>query len=187
MWYPMTHMWRQCDDIRTLMAWWWCSWRSTWVYRESGQSDGDTPPEGLLHGWSWTWQLFECIGWSWWHCQGTPSADESERKIVTSYRHCSDVILSAVASQITCVSIVYSTVCSDADQRKHQSFASLAFVRGIHRWPVNSPHKGPVTRKMFPFDDVVMILYWHSGRYPMMMLLHGNLSAILAIYEGIKR
>ena len=29
-------------------------------------------------------------------------------------------------------------------------------MRGIHRWPVNSPHKGPVTRKMFPFDDVIM-------------------------------
>ena len=35
--------------------------------------------------------------------------------------------------------------------KKHQSSASLAFVRGIHRWPVNSPHKGPVTRKMSPF------------------------------------
>ena len=46
---------------------------------------------------------------------------------------------------------------SGADQRKHQSSASLAFVRGIHRWPVNSPHKGPVTRKMFPFDDVIML------------------------------
>ena len=45
---------------------------------------------------------------------------------------------------------------SDADQRNHQSSASLAFVRGIHRGPVNSPHKGPVTRKMFPFDDVIM-------------------------------
>ena len=52
--------------------------------------------------------------------------------------------------------IVYSTVYSGADQRKHQSSASLAFVRGFHRWPVNSPHKGPVTRKMFPFDDVIM-------------------------------
>ena len=44
-----------------------------------------------------------------------------------------------------------------ADQRKHQSSALLAFVRGIHRRPVNSPHKGPVTRKMFPFHDVIMI------------------------------
>ena len=61
-----------------------------------------------------------------------------------------------IASQITSLTIVYSTVYSDADQRKHQSSASLAFVRGIHRGPVNSPHKGPVTRKMFPFDDVIM-------------------------------
>ena len=69
--------------------------------------------------------------------------------------HNSDV-MSAMASQITGVSIVYSTVCSDADQRKHQISASLAFVRGIHRSPVNSPHKEPVTRKMFPFNDVIM-------------------------------
>ena len=49
-----------------------------------------------------------------------------------------------MASQITSVLMVYSTVCSGADQRKHQNSASLAFVRGIHRWPVNSPHKGPM-------------------------------------------
>ena len=61
--------------------------------------------------------------------------------------HYSDVIMSAMASQITGVVIVYSTVCSGADQRKHQSSASLAFVREIHRGPVNSPHKEPVTRK----------------------------------------
>ena len=58
--------------------------------------------------------------------------------------HYNDVIMSVMASQITSASIIYSTVCSRADQRKHQSSASLAFVRGIHRWPVNSPHKGPV-------------------------------------------
>ena len=66
--------------------------------------------------------------------------------------------MGTVASQITSLTIVYSTVYSDADQRKHQSSASLAFVRGIHRGPVNSPHKWPVTRKMFPFDDVIMNL-----------------------------
>ena len=49
-----------------------------------------------------------------------------------------------------------STVDSGADQRKHQSSASLAFVRGIHQWPVNSLHKMPTTRKMFPFDDIIM-------------------------------
>ena len=70
--------------------------------------------------------------------------------------HYSDIIMSAMASQITDVYNVYSTVGSGADQRKHQSSASLAFVRGIHRWPVNSPHKRPVTRKMLPFDDVIM-------------------------------
>ena len=70
--------------------------------------------------------------------------------------HYNDVIMGAVASQITSLAIVCSTVYSDADQRKHQSSASLAFVLGIHRWPVNSPHKWPVTRKMFPFDDVIM-------------------------------
>ena len=70
--------------------------------------------------------------------------------------HYSDIIMGAIASQITSLTIVYSTFYSGADQRKHQSSASLAFVRGIHRWPVTSPHKGPVTRKMFSFDDVIM-------------------------------
>ena len=58
-----------------------------------------------------------------------------------------------VVSQITGVSIVCSTVHSGTDQRKYQSSASLAFVKGIHRWQVDSPHNGKVTRKMFSFDD----------------------------------
>ena len=66
--------------------------------------------------------------------------------------------MSVVASQITNLTIVYATVYSGADQRKHQSSTSLAFVRRIHRRPVNSPHKGPVTRKMFSFDDVIMAI-----------------------------
>ena len=40
--------------------------------------------------------------------------------------------------------------------KKTSNSTSLAFVRGIHWWPVDSPHKGPVTRKMFPFDDFIM-------------------------------
>ena len=76
-----------------------------------------------------------------------------------------DVIMAAIASQITSLTIIYSTVYSDADQRKHQSSASLAFVRGIHRWPVNSPHKWPVTRKMFPFDDVIMMTDAHTDTH----------------------
>ena len=71
--------------------------------------------------------------------------------------HYNDVIMGAIASQITSFTIVYSTVYSGTDQRKHQSSASLAFVQGIHLWLVNSPHKWPVTRNMFPFDDITMM------------------------------
>ena len=73
-------------------------------------------------------------------------------------------LMTVMASQITSLTIVYSTVYSGTDQRKHQSSALLDVVWGIHRWPVNYPHKGPVTRKMFPFDDVIMLyLYIDTG------------------------
>ena len=62
-----------------------------------------------------------------------------------------------MASQITSLTVVWRIVYSDADQRKHQNSPSLAFVCGIHGGPVNSPHKWSVTRKMFPFDDVIML------------------------------
>ena len=84
-----------------------------------------------------------------------------------NYQHYGDAMMDAIASHVTSLTIVYSTVYSDADRRKHQSSASLTFVWGIHRGPVNSPHKWPVTRKMFSFDDVIMkncqmsaILFW---------------------------
>ena len=80
--------------------------------------------------------------------------------------HYNDVIMGAVASQITSLTIVYASAYSGTDQRKLQSSASLAFVRGIHRRPVNSPHKWPVTRKMFPFDDVIMFS-WGQCRSPL--------------------
>ena len=89
-------------------------------------------------------------------------AYEHVHPILFADDHYNDVIMNKIASQITSLTIVYSTVYSGADQRKHQSSASLAFVRRIHRGPVNSPHKGPVTRKMFPFDDVIM----HKFAYP---------------------
>ena len=82
--------------------------------------------------------------------------------------HYDGIIMGTMASQITSLTIVYSTVHSGADQRKHQSSAALAFVRGIHREPVNSPHKWPVTQKMFPFDDVIM----------------ETISTLLVLYEG---
>ena len=94
--------------------------------------------------------LFNNLSWS-------TSKKTSNLRITSAFlEHYGDIIMSAMASQITGVSMICSTVCSGADQRMHQSSASLAFERGIHRWPVNSPHKRPVTRKMFPFDDVIM-------------------------------
>ena len=76
--------------------------------------------------------------------------------------HYDDVIMTMLASQITSLTVVYLIVYSAVNQRKYQSSASLAFVREIHRGPVNFPHKWPVTRKMFPFDDVIMIWYMHN-------------------------
>ena len=73
--------------------------------------------------------------------------------------HYSDVKLDVMASHIISLTMVYWTVYSGADQRRHQSSAPLGFVMGIIRWPVNSPHKWPVTRKVFPFDDVIMCLW----------------------------
>ena len=91
----------------------------------------------------------------------------------------SNVVMSAMASQITGVSIVLATLCSGADQRKHQTSASLVFVREF-TGDVNSPHKGPVTRKMFPFDDVIMDLQFcgglaHKGHNLQMMFRNGRL------------
>ena len=89
-----------------------------------------------------------------------------ERMVCRMYQfhHYNDVIMSAMASQITSLTIVYSTAYSGAGQREHQSSASLAFVRGIHRPRVNSPHKWPVTRKMSPFNDIIMITLQFRGK-----------------------
>ena len=81
--------------------------------------------------------------------------------------HYNNVMIGTIAFLINSLRSVYSTLYSDADQRKHQSSAWLAFVWGIHREPVNSPHKWPVTRKMFPFDDVIVIIGINGG-----VLLH---------------
>ena len=98
--------------------------------------------------------------------RNTASDQNSFYKLQNIFGHCNDVIMGTMTSQITSLTIVYSTVYSDADQWKHQSTASLALVRVIHRGPVNSPHKWPVTRKMFPFDDVIMVpKYINCGIY----------------------
>ena len=87
------------------------------------------------------------------------------------YRHIhyDDVTMGAMAFQITSLTIVYSTVFSDTDQRKHQSSVSLAFVWGIHQWPMNSPHKWPVTRKSFDFmTSSCMFIVWGLNKYQLL-------------------
>ena len=102
-----------------------------------------------------------------------------------TYHYC-DVIMGAMESQITSLSVVYSIIHSGADQRKHKSSSSLTFVLGIHQWPVNSPHKWPVTRKMFPFDDVIMHIsgvavlsfVFHNGKF------YSYLLGLLYLHQG---
>ena len=81
--------------------------------------------------------------------------------------------MGAIAFQITSLAIVYSAFYSGANQRKHQSSTSLAFVRGSHRGPVISLNKSPVTRKMFPFDDVIMTWwFWKKQIRRESIILH---------------
>ena len=80
--------------------------------------------------------------------------------------------MGAMASQITGGSIVTQPFVQAKNQRKHQSPASLAFVRGIHRWLMNSPHKMTATRKMFPFDDVIMLLQDVTKPLPKPMFIY---------------
>ena len=73
--------------------------------------------------------------------------------------HYDDVRMGAIASQLTSLTIVYSTVYSDADQRKHQSSASLAFVRGIHRGT------GEFPAQMASYAENVSIWWRHHAEY----------------------
>ena len=119
-----------------------------------------------------SWLIYHSSLWCWLIINET--TPHLAKGSLTGNVHYNDVLTMAMASQITGVSIVCSTVCSGADQRKHQSSTSLAFVGGIHRWPVNSPHKGPVIWKMFPFDDVIMYRYHslQSSAFTHLKILH---------------
>ena len=114
----------------------------------------------VIHGWLqgnpvWckTWSVCRDISIVTWDQVSGGGVSRNHNRV--EYHYC-DVIMSTMASQVAGVSIVCSIVCSGTDQRKHQSSASPAFVRGTNWWPVNSPLKRPLTRKMFPFDDVIM-------------------------------
>ena len=71
------------------------------------------------------------------------------KTVMAPEHHYSEVIMRAMASRV---------FAQPSVQRKDQSSTSLAFVRGIHPWLVDSPHKGPATWQIFQFDDVIMIL-----------------------------
>ena len=90
----------------------------------------------------------------------------SRLEVYRNQKHYNDVIMFAMASQITSLTIDYSTVNSWRRSKKTSKLYVTGLVRGIHRRPVNSPNKGPVTWKMFSFDDVIMNtapgLYPHS-------------------------
>ena len=100
--------------------------------------------------------------------------------------------MGVIACVMTSVSINCSPVCSGANQRIHQCSASLAFVRRINRWPVDSIHTGPVTQKMFPFDDDVIMRKrswdirnnssWHGNSLAWMLLL-GCVSYTFMLYN----
>ena len=72
--------------------------------------------------------------------------------------HYTYVIMSLMASQITSLAIVYSPVCSGTDKKKKKKLRVTGLCEGNSPGPVNSPHKRPVTRKMFPFDDVIIMV-----------------------------
>ena len=107
--------------------------------------------------------VIDILWWCWWwRC----TADASYRfEAETKWsRFCSDVSLQWRHNERDGVSNHQPHDCSlnrlfRRRSRKHKSSALLAFVRGIHRWPVNSPHKVPGTRKIFPFDDVIILLW----------------------------
>ena len=137
-----------CHKRFAEIYWWFCA-KSRHSIEIKGWYCFIMPVQSPLYGY------YHCCQSSTHKSVGNPHKGEA-----TALKHYCDDIMDAMASQITSLTNVYSTVYSDADQRKHQSSASLASVRGIHRGPVNSPHKGPVRRKMFPFDDVTMMSHF---------------------------
>ena len=124
-------------------------------------------------------ECVQCMSSSWIFC----NVFAILAKVGLDETHYSDVIMGAMASQITNLTIAYSSIYSGTGQRKHQSSASLALVRGIHRWPGNSTHTWPVTRKLFSFDDVIMGL---ETAHVLCHLLHGtDVDQIFICHSGV--
>ena len=152
-----------------------CAWSVKYLFEIScdhGNFEGNMSTSWWCHGMAWLIQycLWEGnvpragnVGFEIFLLL-TPTIFLTDNQVDSNLRHYSDVIMDAMASQTTSLTVVHSTVYSGADQRKHQSSASLAFMQGIHWWSVKSPHKWRVTQKMFPFNDVIMdtlTFMWH--------------------------
>ena len=135
----------------------------------------------VLKLWYWFRLTHFISNWKWlslsiWRLQWLPKQKIEQ---CSHPYHYSDVIMNTMASQITGVSTVCSNFCSCADQRKHRISASLAFVRGIHWWPVDSPHKWPVTRKVFQLMrsscDCGVFLLAFNAYFPGSLLTWSNM------------
>ena len=125
-----------------------------------------------------------------WCMPGSLTSGSGNPKIVIHGNSCIILYISITQSQYhdcrwpgdtrsQVISSISIDTVSGADQRKHQSSASLAFLLGIHRWPLNSLHKWPVMWKMLPLDDVIMsimfgsyIIYCVSGTWTSFSFLH---------------
>ena len=119
-------------------------------------------PSGLFH-WHWGNHESQKHPWRIWVDASCGSAGNLSYNHKTKHNnamqiHRYDVIMSAMASQITSHTIVYSTIHSGADQRRTSKLRVTGLLLGIHRWPMNSLRKGPVTCKLFPYDDVIMLM-----------------------------
>ena len=108
-----------------------------------------------------------------WYLTDTPIALLPDILANLKMIHYSDVIIRAMASRLLTQPFVQAQINENI-----LSTISLAFVRGIHRWPVNSPHKGPITRKMFPFSDVTIITHQEPVPYI------GNLNQFITWHAG---
>ena len=150
-WFPP-----QWPAMRSFGAFFICAWTNDWV---NNPNIGDLR-RNCAH-YDFTVMLGEML-WIGVVFQAMSQGDMANRHhwIRSYYTHYSDAIMGPTASQITSLTIVTQPFIQAQIKKTHQSSASLAFVRGINRGTVNSPHKWPVTRKMFPFDDVIMIESW---------------------------
>ena len=95
------------------------------------------------------------------------------------YYHYSAVIMGTMASQITSLTIVYSTVNSAPIKENIKAPHHWPSWGEFTGWPVNSPHKGPVTRKMLPFHDVIMKLVW-DGCHSTALVKKSTLAELIA-------